>query len=59
MHYYYVGSRAHPGEIPSTAALLQIAVLAYRLAWQARDLIEVTTSDSAPAERQPSPAPLP
>ncbi|OKJ18869.1 hypothetical protein AMK23_35260 [Streptomyces sp. CB02130] len=59
VHYYYVGSRAHPGEIPSTAALLQIAVLAYRLAWQARDLIEVKTSTSAPAERQPSPAPLP
>ncbi|MFJ2937895.1 helix-turn-helix domain-containing protein [Streptomyces sp. NPDC087219] len=59
VHYYYVGSRAHPREIPSTAALLQIAVLAYRLAWQARDLIEAKSSDSAPAKRQTSPAQLP
>ncbi|MEU9087648.1 helix-turn-helix transcriptional regulator [Streptomyces sp. NPDC048357] len=46
VHYYYVGSRAHPPELPSTAALLQIAVLAYRLAWQARDRITAKDTSS-------------
>ncbi|MEV6332405.1 hypothetical protein [Streptomyces sp. NPDC051909] len=39
VHHYHVSSNVNPGELPSTAELLQIIVLSYRLAWQARDLI--------------------
>ncbi|MEV6332231.1 helix-turn-helix domain-containing protein [Streptomyces sp. NPDC051909] len=39
VHHYYVSSNVNPGELPSTAELLQIVVLSYRLAWQARDLV--------------------
>lgn len=39
VHHHHVSSKFHPPELPSTAELLQIVVLAYRLAWQARDLI--------------------
>ncbi|MFE6912248.1 helix-turn-helix domain-containing protein [Streptomyces erythrochromogenes] len=45
VHFYYVSSLVHPPELPSTAALLQIAVLAYRLAWEARD--RVTAKDTS------------
>lgn len=40
VHYHHVGSNIRPAELPSTAELFQIVVLAYRLAWQARDIIE-------------------
>ena len=40
VHYHHVGSNVRPAELPSTVVLFQIVVLAYRLAWQARDVIE-------------------
>ncbi|QKZ15926.1 hypothetical protein [Streptomyces chartreusis] len=40
VHYRYVGSNFPDEEPPSTAELFQIAVLAYRLAWQTRDVVE-------------------
>ncbi|WP_406132505.1 helix-turn-helix domain-containing protein [Streptomyces zaomyceticus] len=43
VHHYYVGSRMSPAELPTTAELLQIVVLAYRLAWQARDVVDKRT----------------
>ncbi|MGW9024510.1 helix-turn-helix domain-containing protein [Streptomyces sp. NPDC055722] len=39
VHYRHVGANIRPPEIPSTAELLQIVVLAYRLAWQANDIL--------------------
>ncbi|MET9785545.1 helix-turn-helix domain-containing protein [Streptomyces canus] len=41
VHFHHVGSNVRPAEVPSTAELFQIVVLAYRLAWQARDVIVV------------------
>ncbi|MFD6033317.1 helix-turn-helix domain-containing protein [Streptomyces griseoincarnatus] len=40
VHYHHVGSNVRPAKLPSTAELFQIVVLAYRLAWQACDVIE-------------------
>lgn len=39
VHYHHVGASVRPAEIPSTEELLQIVVLAYRLAWQANDIL--------------------
>lgn len=47
VHHYYVSSNVHPEELPSTAELLQIIVLSYRLAWQARDLITTDRENTA------------
>ncbi|MFD4350867.1 hypothetical protein ACFWQ6_39400 [Streptomyces coelicoflavus] len=47
VHYYYVSSNVHPEELPSTAELLQVIVLAYRLAWQACDLITANRENTA------------
>ncbi|WP_443064353.1 hypothetical protein [Streptomyces sp. NBC_00525] len=55
VHHYYVSSNVHPEELPSTAELLQIIVLFYRLAWQARDLI--TTDRENTADSWPGPSP--
>ncbi|MFJ1551975.1 helix-turn-helix domain-containing protein [Streptomyces sp. NPDC088246] len=41
VHYRHVGSNIPSEELPSTAELFQVIVLAYRLAWQARDVIEI------------------
>ncbi|MFI2764899.1 helix-turn-helix domain-containing protein [Streptomyces echinatus] len=48
VHYRHVGSNIPGEELPSTAELLQIIVLAYRLAWQARDVVEIYAETSKP-----------
>ncbi|MCC2276191.1 helix-turn-helix domain-containing protein [Streptomyces sp. ET3-23] len=48
VHYRHVESNLPSAELPSTAELLQTIVLAYRLAWQARDVIEVRAAASEP-----------
>ncbi|KMS66835.1 hypothetical protein ACM01_44890 [Streptomyces viridochromogenes] len=41
VHYRHVEAQFPSKELPSTAELFQIIVLAYRLAWQARDVVEI------------------
>jgi transcriptional regulator with XRE-family HTH domain len=48
VHYRHVGSNFPDEEPPSTAELFQIIVLAYRLAWQARDVVEIYVEKSKP-----------
>jgi hypothetical protein len=48
VHYRHVGSNFPDEELPSTAELFQIIVLAYRLAWQARDVVEAYAETSKP-----------
>ncbi|MFE1075110.1 helix-turn-helix domain-containing protein [Streptomyces sp. NPDC058783] len=48
VHYRHVGASIPGEEVPSTAELLQIIVLAYRLAWQARDVVEIYSEASRP-----------
>ncbi|MFD5728967.1 helix-turn-helix domain-containing protein [Streptomyces sp. NPDC058368] len=39
VQHHHVCLATHPEALPSTAEILQLVVLAYRLAWQARDVI--------------------
>ncbi|MFE3995018.1 helix-turn-helix domain-containing protein [Streptomyces goshikiensis] len=48
VHYRHVGSSFPGEELPSTAELFQIIVLAYRLAWQARDVVEIYEETGKP-----------
>ncbi|MET7729396.1 helix-turn-helix domain-containing protein [Streptomyces mirabilis] len=48
VHYRHVESQFPSKELPSTAELLQIIVLAYRLAWQARDVVEIYEETGKP-----------
>ncbi|MGW2225924.1 helix-turn-helix domain-containing protein [Streptomyces formicae] len=41
VHYRHVEAQFPSKKLPSTAELFQIIVLAYRLAWQARDIVEI------------------
>lgn len=45
VHAYYVDSQFSTTPAPSTAEVLQAVVLAYRLAWQARDLVDAVSRD--------------
>ncbi|WP_405816839.1 hypothetical protein OG241_19615 [Streptomyces sp. NBC_01390] len=40
IHYRHVESQFPDNDLPTTAELFQIIVLAYRLAWQARTVVE-------------------
>ncbi|MFF8946731.1 helix-turn-helix domain-containing protein [Streptomyces sp. NPDC014864] len=46
VHYHHVGANIRPPEIPSTPELLQIVILAYRLAWQANDILSKRTTQN-------------
>lgn len=48
VHYRHVESQFPDKELPSTAELFQIIVLAYRLAWQARDVVEIYEETGKP-----------
>ncbi|MEU3279256.1 helix-turn-helix domain-containing protein [Streptomyces antibioticus] len=48
VHYRHVGSQFPDQDLPSAAELFQIIVLAYRLAWQARDVVESYVEASKP-----------
>lgn len=48
IHVHHVNAQFEPPGLPSTAELLQIIVLAYRLAWQARDLVEKSAGSPSP-----------
>ncbi|WP_405525871.1 hypothetical protein OG426_26035 [Streptomyces canus] len=39
VHHYHVGAQGWPEELPPTGEVLQLVVLAYRLAWQTRDIL--------------------
>jgi len=41
VHHHHVGSNFPSKELPSTAEIFQIVLLAYRVAWQARDVVEI------------------
>ncbi|KUL73947.1 MULTISPECIES: helix-turn-helix domain-containing protein [unclassified Streptomyces] len=41
VHYHHVQSQFPDKELPSTAEIFQVIALAYRLAWQARDVVEI------------------
>lgn len=48
VHYRHVESQFPSTELPSTDELFQIIVLAYRLAWQAHDVVEIYEETGKP-----------
>ncbi|WP_326793961.1 helix-turn-helix transcriptional regulator (plasmid) [Streptomyces sp. NBC_00841] len=44
VHYHYVESNVHPQVPPAISDVLQIVPLAYRLAWQASDIVVAMSS---------------
>jgi transcriptional regulator with XRE-family HTH domain len=48
VHYRHVEAQFPSKELPSAAELFQIIVLAYRLAWQARDVVEIYAEANKP-----------
>lgn len=51
VHRYHVGAQVRLEETPPTAEVLQIVVLAYRLAWETHDVIDA----AEPATSAPTP----
>ncbi|MDO3663054.1 hypothetical protein, partial [Bacillus sp. C28GYM-DRY-1] len=48
VHYRHVGAQFPDEDLPSTAEILQVVVLAYRLAWEARDVVEIYAAANKP-----------